>query len=87
MAKDTNTGGTDQKYGPKNCSVSMEGDDIVIRVHTKSISHNRNGTPCKAGSPNPTVKDPDKIRAVDLIGTTGGFARIGECGVSLNVTS
>lgn len=86
MAKDA-PNGQDQKYGPKNCVVAMEGDDIVIRVNTKGISHNRSGDPCLAGSPNPTKDDPGKLRVVNLVGTSGGFTNIGGCSVSVNVTS
>jgi hypothetical protein len=79
--------GQDQKYGVKNCLVALEGDDIVIRVSTKDISHNRSGAPCLAGTPNPTKDDPEKKRAVNLVGSSAGFTPIAGCLVSVNVTS
>lgn len=75
MAKETaNEGG--RKYGANNCSVTMEGTDMVIRLDTTVILHAA-GTENKAG----------KERKRNLIATTGGFAVAGSCQVSLNVTS
>ena len=78
--------GQEAKYGPKNFSLSMDGDDIVIRLDSKGISHAKDGTACTMGAPNPTKDEPGKTRAVDLVATSGGFKSIGACNVSVNVT-
>ncbi|KKN80397.1 hypothetical protein LCGC14_0329900 [marine sediment metagenome] len=74
------------KYGKKNLSITLENGEIVMRLDSKGISHNASGNPCLAGSPNPTKSDPDKIRIVDLVATSGGFQTVGDCKVSVNVT-
>jgi len=71
------------KYGPQNYNVIMEGDDLVIRVDTKSMSHNPDGSECLRGTPNAT----GTARKMNLVGTSGGFKGIGSVQVSLNVTS
>ena len=84
------------KYGESNCSVMMEEEDIVIRVHSGRCIG-------KAGEwKKPNLADPDQVgkdkaaayqadpknmRRKDLIGTTGGFSRVGRFGVSVNVTA
>jgi hypothetical protein len=75
------------KYGRNNFHLKMDGTDIVIRIDASSMALNKDGTPKLAGTPNPTPKDPDKIRSVDLIGTSLGFKGVGDLQVSCNVTS
>lgn len=79
-------GGRGQKYGKKNLQLALEGSEIILRIDTKGIAHNASGNPCVAGSPNPSKADPGKVRVVDLIATSGGFASVGDCKVSVNVT-
>ncbi len=79
-------GGRDQKYGAKNINFTEVGGDIVIKIDTKAMCYAKDGSPCLAGSPNPTPKDPDKTRIEDLISTSGGFTRISGLKVSVNVT-
>lgn len=74
------------KYGQKNLSMTLDGDDIVIRIDSKGISHGKDGSECLAGSPNPTKDNPSKTRSVDLVSTSSGFKGIGPCSVSVNVT-
>lgn len=78
---------SERKYGRNNIRMSLEGTDIVIRIDSKEMALNVDGTEKAAGSPNPTKDDPNKKRAVNLIGTSGGFTTVGECRVSVNVTS
>ncbi len=75
------------KFGRNNFHVEMDGTDLLIRIDTSSIALNADGTPKKAGSPNPTKSDPHKLRVVDLIATSSGFKGVGTCQVSCNVTS
>lgn len=82
MAKDQ---GAERKYGRDNFTVAMDGDDIVVRIDSKSIALNTDETPKIAGSPNLGVKD-HPPRVLDLVGTSGGFERVGGCKVSCNVT-
>lgn len=76
----------DRKYGRNNISMVLEGSDIVIRIDTNVMAQNADGSDKTAGSPNPTQSDPNKVRKVDLIGTSGGFSGVGACQVSVNVT-
>lgn len=64
------------KYGNGNVSITMEGNDIVLRIDSEVILH-------KAG----TLNTQGKERKRDLVATTAGFATIGSRQVSLNVTS
>lgn len=77
----------ESKYGRNNIHLSMDGTDLLIRIDTAAMALNADGTPKRAGTPNPTKADPNKIRSVDLIATSGGFKGIGACQVSCNVTS
>ena len=77
----------DRKYGRNNLSMTLDGSDIVIRIDTKALALNADGTEKAAGTPNPTKTDPNKKRAVNLVGTSGGFSGVGPCQVSVNVTS
>lgn len=79
--------GSERKYGRNNILMVLEGTDIVIRIDSTKMALNPDSTPKAAGSPNPTKDDPNKKRVVNLIGTSGGFATVGECRVSVNVTS
>lgn len=81
------THGSDRKYGRNNISMTLEGTDIVVRIDSKALALNADGTEKAVGTPNPTKADPNKIRAVNLVGTSGGFSGVGECQVSVNVTS
>jgi hypothetical protein len=76
-------GKSENEYGPSNVKLAMEGDDVVIRLSSKGIAHNSDGTECRAG----TAKPKGGVRAADLISTTNGFAVVGSVKVSLNVTS
>ena len=76
----------ERKYGRNNISMTLEGSDIVIRIDTRVMAQNGDGTDKAAGTPNPTKSDPNKKRAVNLIGTSGGFSGVGPCQVSVNVT-
>lgn len=76
-----------RRYGRNNISMSLDGSDIVIRIDTGAMALNPDGSDKAAGTPNPTKEDPTKKRVVNLIATSGGFATVGECRVSVNVTS
>lgn len=69
-------GDTPANYGSNNVDIRMEGNDLVIRLNTKTILH-------KAG----TLKADGKERKMNLVATTGGFQNCGQVRVSLNVTS
>jgi len=73
------------KYGRNNFTSDMDGDDIVIRIDSKGIAFNKDETPKIAGSINQGTKDKTE-RVLDLVGTSGGFDRVGGCKVSVNVT-
>ena len=77
----------ERKYGRNNISMVLDGTDIVIRIDTKALAQNADGTDKAAGTPNPTKLDPNKVRMVNLVGTSGGFSGVGSCQVSVNVTS
>lgn len=64
------------KYGAGNASITMEENDIVIRVESGRVLH-------AAGTANKDGKE----RKRNLVATTSGFATVGACQVSLNVTS
>jgi len=64
------------KYGSNNVDIRMDGDDLVIRLNTKTILH-------AAGTPKANGQE----RKRNLIATTGGFQGCGSVQVSLNVTS
>lgn len=81
------TQAVERKYGRNNISVTLDGADIVIRIDSKALALNADGSEKAAGTPNPTKSDPNKKRAVNLVGTSGGFTGCGECQVSVNVTS
>lgn len=74
---------TVESFGPNNASFTMEGDDIVIRVNSKGMAVNTDGSPKLVGTPN---KD-KQPRKTNLVATSGGFKGVGMCNVSLNVTS
>ena len=91
MAKEQTNGtdGTAQgKYGPQNMMVSMDGDDLILRIDTTQII-GRKGE----------LKDPERMdddeyannpkntRKRDLIATSNGFMRNGVVSISLNVLS
>lgn len=77
----------DRKYGRNNISMDMDGTDIVIRIDGRVLALNNDGTSKAAGTPNPTKDNPNKVRGVDLVATSGGFKGIDSFQVSLNVTS
>ncbi len=76
-----------RRYGRNNISMTLDGSDIVIRIDTKVLAQNADGTDKAAGTPNPTKTDPNKLRMVNLVGTSGGFSGVGACQVSVNVTN
>lgn len=76
----------ERKYGRNNISMTLEGTDIVIRIDGTATALNGDGSEKVSGSPNPTKDNPNKVRVVDLVGTSGGFTGMGECQVSVNVT-
>ncbi len=74
----------ENKFGPQNYDVALSDDGILtIRVDTKGVSHNPDGSECLRGTPNAS----GQARKMNLIGTSGGFKGIGSVQVSLNVTS
>ena len=76
----------ERKYGRNNISMTLEGSDIVIRIDTRVMAQNVDGSDKAIGTPNPTKADPSNKRMVNLIGTSGGFSGVGPCQVSVNVT-
>lgn len=88
--------GTKGPYGASNCSVTLDKDDIVVRVFGGAVIG-------KVGEwKKPDLADPEKVgvakaeayradssnlRKKNLIGTTGGFCHLGHFAVSVNVTT